>query len=122
MYTASSWLGEQRAAFAAKVVDMGCAPKLAGYFEDQGFVTISVERFRWMHGPWDGHPETLSVAMVATKCNGAANFEAYKGVLGHMKTVAQPDEIREQMMEYAAWSEDGKHRDFWAICGRKPKD
>ena len=117
---AAPWLEEQRTAFATRGVDMACAPKLEGYLKGQGFVDVSMKRFRWMHGPWEGHPETLAAAKVATKYNGAANFAAYKRVLGHTKTVAQLDEIREQMLEYSKWSEDGRHRGSWAVYGRKP--
>jgi hypothetical protein len=117
---AAPWLEEQRIAFAARGVDMGCAPKLKRYLKAQGFVEVSVKRFRWMHGPWEGHPETLAAAKVATEYNGAANFTAYKRVLEHTKTAAQLYEIREQMLEYFKWSEDGRHRGFWVGFGRKP--
>jgi SAM-dependent methyltransferase len=116
-----TFMKEQRAAFASKGVDMGCAPKLEGYLKDQGFVDVSAKKFRWMHGPWEGHPETLALARATAKYNAPANFAAYKRVLGHTKTAVQLDEVREQMMEYLGWSEDGKHHDFWVVCGRKPR-
>lgn len=117
----SAWLAEQRAAFATMGVDMGCAPKLQSYLEAQGFVDVSAKKFRWMHGPWEGHPETLLAAKVFTEYNGPVNFEAYKRVLGHTKTKQQLEERRETMLREMGWSEDGKHNDFWVVWGRKPE-
>jgi len=121
MYVNSSRQKEQRDAFASTGVDMGCAPKLEGYFRSQGFVDIVVRKFRWMHGPWEGHPETLLCAKVATEYNAPAIFEGYKRPLGHTKTDVQLDAVREEIAKEFAWSEDGKHRDYWVVCGRKPE-
>ena len=68
MYPISSWRNEQRVAFEAKGIDMACATKLEEYFKNQGFVDVAVKKFRWMHGPWKGHPETLNGARCATSC------------------------------------------------------
>ena len=121
MYTDSAWLKEQRGALVSLGVDMGCAPKLEGYLGKQGFVDVLVRKFRWMHGPWEGHPETLLAAKVFTQHTSTANFEAFKRVLGHTKTAEQLEAIREQMIKEMGWSEDGKHLDFWVVCGRKPE-
>lgn len=79
-----------------------------------------MKKFRWMHGPWEGHPETLNGAKCATKYNPAVIFESYKRMLGHTKTAAQLDAVREEINKEFAWSEDGKHRDYYVVCGRKP--
>ena len=120
MYPNSSWRNEQRVAFQAKGIDMAVARKLEGYFKKQGFVDVAVKKLRWMHGPWEGHPETLSGAKTATKYNPAVIFESYKRMLGHTKTAAQLEAVREEIDKEFAWSEDGKHRDYYVVCGRKP--
>lgn len=120
MYPNSSWRNEQRVAFEAKDINMACATKLEKYFESQGFVDVALKKFRWMHGPWEGHPETLNGARCATKYNPAVIFESYKRMIGHTKTAAQLDAVREEVNKEFAWSEDGKHRDYYVACGRKP--
>jgi trans-aconitate methyltransferase len=121
MYPKSSWRNEQRVAFEAKGIDMRVATKLEKYSKNQGFVDVAVKKFHWMHGPWEGHPETLTGAKVATEYNPSVIFEAYKRLLGQTKTAAQLDEVREEINKDFAWSEDGKHRDFWVVYGRKPQ-
>lgn len=121
MYPDSVWRNDQRIAFEAIGVDMSCAPKLERYFKDQGFVDVGVKKFRWMYGPWEGHPETLTGAKVATEYNPPVIFESYKRMLGHTKTAAQLEAARKEIFEESSWSEDGKHRDYWVVYGRKPE-
>jgi SAM-dependent methyltransferase len=120
MYPNSIWRNEQRVAFESMGIDIACATKLERYFKNQGFVDITVKKFRWMNGPWEGHPETLIGAKVATEYNPPVIFESFKRMLGHTKTAAQLDAAREEIYKESAWSGDGKHRDYYVVCGRKP--
>jgi len=63
----------------------------------------------------------LNAAKTATKYNPAVIFESYKRILGHTKTAAQLDAVREEINEEFAWSEDGKHRGYHVVYGRKPE-
>lgn len=121
MYPNSIWRHDQRAAFERIGVDMACATKLERYFKDQGFVDVAVKKFCWMLGPWEGHPETLTIAKVATELNPPVIFESFQRMLGHTKTAAQLEAVREEIYKENSWSEDGKHRDIYVVCGRKPE-
>ena len=120
MQLESTWHAEQSACFQKLGVDLACPKKIPAYLEAQGFVDISVKKYRWMYGPWEGHPEGLLAAKVMTTYNPKANFQAFKRVLGHTKTAGELEVIRGQMLRDFGWSEDGKHIDFVVICGRKP--
>ncbi|GAB7331470.1 hypothetical protein MBLNU13_g02877t2 [Cladosporium sp. NU13] len=120
MYPNSIWRHDQREAFAAMGVDMACGAKLERYFKDQGLVYVAVKKFRWMNGPWEGHLETLLGAKVSTEPNPPVIFESYKRILGHTNTTAQLEAAREEIYKENAWSEDGKHRDYYVVYGRKP--
>ena len=100
---------------------MACATKLERYFREQGFVDVAAKKFRWMNGLWEGHPETLSGAKVSTELNPPVISQSFERMLGHTKTAAQLEAAREEIYRENKWSEDGKHRDIYVVCGRKPE-
>ncbi|KAF2174252.1 hypothetical protein M409DRAFT_49111 [Zasmidium cellare ATCC 36951] len=114
-----TWLSEQRAAFAKLGLHIGCAPVLENHLQDAGFQNVHTQMYRWMLGPWEGHPETDLMAQFSTKYTADANFTAYKKVLGNHKSDSELSAVREEMRQAFSWSEDGKHMRFFVAYGQK---
>ena len=114
-----SWMTEMRSVFLQKGLEMDLAVRLGQYVKDAGFVDVEVKEYRWMFGNWEGHPETEMISKVATTWQGKAMFGAYKRVCGEGKTKEEMEWVEKDMMEKFGW-EDGKHKRFYVVVGRKP--
>lgn len=115
-----NWLRDQRAAFAAKGLDMRVGSKLEQYVREAGFVDVHVEKFPWVFGRWKDHPETSMIGEYSQKYLIPVNLAAYKKVLGPQKSLEELAADEAEMMENWGNTKDGTHQVFHVVVGRKP--
>ncbi|KAK4498581.1 hypothetical protein PRZ48_011239 [Zasmidium cellare] len=114
------WLSEQREAFTWIGLHIDCAPDLGDYLSQTEFQDVHTQKYRWMLGPWEGHPETDLMAHFSTRYTADANFTAYKKVLGSSKSESELADVEKEMKEAFSWSKDGKHLRFFVAYGQRP--
>lgn len=114
------WLRDQTAAWAEKGLDMRVGSKLEQYVRDAGFVDVRVEKFPWVFGRWEEHPETEMIGAYSQKYLISTNFAAYKKVLGQQKSPAELEADGAEMFETLGNTRNGTHKVFHVVYGRRP--
>lgn len=113
------WPKDQHSGWAARGLDLSCAPKLAGYMQQAGLKDVHVKEYRWAFGPRQGHPEVDFLAAYSNKYLADTNFGAYRRLLGGGLSDDALARVQAEIRDTLSKSEEGKHYRFFVTYGRK---